>query len=120
MALTPIEITGVEPTLARRLLAVARSIAPCLDSLEGEAKQDAIVILRGVAAEVPAAGQRHLKSLSRNGTSMAFADVSSAFSDDDRAGLRALCSQSAPVGVPLGSFPQPADIITNIWPETYT
>lgn len=42
-----------DDSLARRVLVRARSIAPCLDTLEGEPRLDAIAILTGVVAEIP-------------------------------------------------------------------
>lgn len=104
-----------DDSLARRVLVRARSIAPCLDTLEGEPRLDAIAILTGVVAEIPAAGSRRVRSRSRNGTSVSYTDVGAAFTSDDILGLRALCSIQ-PVGLPIGSFPieQP---FSGVWPE---
>ena len=117
MAITPGDLTGVEENVARRVIASARSIAPCLDSLEGEPRRDAIAILLGVAAEVPAAGSRRVRSQSRNGTSVTMADYQGAFTLEDRSALRALCgaASAAAVGAPVGSFP-PSTITKCIWP----
>ncbi|HWU30198.1 MAG TPA: hypothetical protein VN041_14035 [Microbacterium sp.] len=119
MAITPDELGGDENT-ARRILVLARSIAPCIDSLEDEAKKDAIAILKGLLDEVPAAGSRRTRSLSRNGTSMTFADITTVFDDDARQALQSLCgvTSTAGGGVPAGSFPteRPASVL---WPETY-
>ena len=117
MAITPGDLTGVEENVARRVIASARSIAPCLDSLEGEPRRDAIAILLGVAAEVPAAGSRRVRSQSRNGTSVTMADYQGAFTLEDRSVLRALCgaASAAAVGAPVGSFP-PSTITGCIWP----
>ena len=117
MAITPGDLTGVEENVARRVIASARSIAPCLDSLEGEPRRDAIAILLGVAAEVPAAGSRRVRSQSRNGTSVTMLDYDGAFTKDDRDGLRALCpaASGGVVGAPVGSFP-PSTITKCIWP----
>lgn len=110
----PNDLPGVDVTVARRLIATARSIAPCLDTLVDEAELDAIAILEGVAAELPAPGTGRMKSQSRNGTAVAWADYSSAFTADDRAALRALCGAGA-VGAPVGSFPV-STITRRIWP----
>ncbi|WP_454301102.1 hypothetical protein [Salana multivorans] len=117
MAILPTDLPGVDNTVARRVIAVARSIAPCIDSLDGEPKQDAIAILLGVASEVPEPGTRHFRSQSRNGTSVTMADYQGAFTVEDRSALRALCgaASAAAVGAPVGSFP-PSTITKCIWP----
>ena len=112
----PADLTGVDETLARRLIATARSIAPCLDALVNEPRADAIAILLGVAAEVPAPGARRMKSQSRNGTSVGWADYSAAFTDEDKVALRALCSTASTVGAPVGSFPE-STMACRIWPS---
>ncbi|MBN7792426.1 hypothetical protein [Microbacterium esteraromaticum] len=117
MPITPNDLGGDEDT-ARRLLVLARSIAPCIDSFadESEPKKDAVAILRGVLAEQPAAGSRRTRSVSRNGTSMSFADVESAFDSDARQALRSLCGSASSGGHPVGSFPT-ARPFANVWPE---
>lgn len=111
MAMKPTDIGGDENT-ARRVLVLARSIAPCIDSFPdgSEQKLDAIAVLKGVLAELPAPGSRRTRSLSRNGTAMSFADIESAFDADARASLRALCSAETPAAdsgtLPAGSFPK--------------
>jgi hypothetical protein len=123
--INPSDLTGVEETLARRVIIYARSIAPCLDSLvdvEGDEnpkpRSDAIAILVGVAAEVPRPGARRVKRERIGPADAEYFQVSSAFTDDDRAGLRALCSASESTGgLPVGSFPKSARVITSMWPE---
>ena len=117
MPITPTDLGGDEDT-ARRLLVLARSIAPCIDSFadNSETKKDAVAILKGVLVEQPAAGSRRTRSLSRNGTSMTFADVESAFDADSRQALRSLCGAAASGGQPVGSFPK-ARPFANVWPE---
>lgn len=111
------DIAGVDYSTALRLFGVAVSIAPCLPSLEGEGKLIAIAILQGVAAELPASGERRIRSQSRNGTSITLADISSAFTSDDRDALRALCpSAGAAAASPVGCFP-PAGMVEILWPE---
>jgi hypothetical protein len=113
--ITPSEISDDED-LARRVLVRARSIAPCLNSLDEESTKDARAILRGVVAEIPPPGSRRVRSRARNGTSVSYTDLGGAFSDDDIAGLRAMCSAAAAPGLPIGSFPR-ARPIGRVWPE---
>ncbi|UFU03441.1 hypothetical protein LQF12_02185 [Ruania suaedae] len=116
--IVPADLSGVDDAVARRLIVVARSIAPCLDTLEGEARLDAIAILQGVAAELPAPGTGRMRQQSRNGTSVSWADYRSAFGPDDRTGLLALCGARAGGG-PVGSFP-PSTMTRSIWPPEAT
>lgn len=117
MAITPGDIGG-EEDLARRILVKARDIAPCIDSFdpESETGKDAIAILKGVIAEIPAAGSRRTRSLSRNGTSMSFAEIASAFDEDAISSLRSLCGAKPSNGQPRGSFPT-ARPLANTWPD---
>ena len=111
----PSDLPGLDANVARRLIAVARSIAPCLDTLVDEAREDAIAILLGVAAELPAPGTGRMKTQSRNGTSVTWSDYSTAFTADYRSALRALCSTAGTAGAPVGSFPV-STITRRIWP----
>lgn len=109
-------LTGVEETLAARITGVARSIAPGLDSLEGDAYEQAILILRGIAKEAQGRGSRLVKGQRIATASVEYFDASW-FSVDDRAALRALCSAaSTTAGTPVGSFPK-AGLLTGVWPE---
>lgn len=114
------EEISTDEDLARRILVRARSIAPCLNSIpdDDDRKRDAIAILKGVIAEVPAPGARRVKSRGRNGTSISYADVGGAFSPDDIAGLRSLCVAVSAVsaGLPVGSFPT-ASVFGREWAE---
>lgn len=103
--------------LGRRVLAYARTIAPCLGSLDPDTEQgkDAIALLKGVAKAVPDGDMSRVRSMSRNGTSMSF-DVASAFSTDDRAALRHLCAGSGAGVGPIGSFPKGGHV-SKVWPE---
>lgn len=122
MTITPSQI-GTDEDAARRVLVRARSFAPCLDSLDGERQKDAVAILKGVYAELPDAGARRARSLSRNGTAITFDDLESAFTDDDIRSLRSLCTvaaETAAAGMPLGAFPIDG-IASGIWPgERYS
>lgn len=104
--------------LGRRVLVRARIIAPCLDNIESasEAGKDAIAILKGVIAELPAAGSRRTRALSRNGTSMSFAAIDAAFDSDSRLALQSLCGGVDAPGLPVGSFPKDRPL-ARVWPE---
>lgn len=117
MAITPGSLGGDE-NVARRVLALARSIAPCVTKLDPgtEEGKDAIAVLKGVIAELPAAGSARVRSQSRNGTSVSLADIQSAFSADARASLRSLCGCGGRSGQPVGSFPQERPFAL-LWPE---
>lgn len=110
--------------MARRILAVARSIAPCLDTLEDGAgandpkpRSDAIAILKAVAAVGTARGSQLIKS-QRIGPAAIEYNVGSWFSGDDRAALRGLCSLATADdgGHPIGSFPTSRPF-RRVWPE---
>jgi len=103
--------------LGRRVLVRARAIAPCLDSLDRERENDAIAILKGVVAEIPTAGSRRVRSRSRNGVSVTYSDIGSAFTTDDIAALRSLCSGEAAATGSVGSFPT-ARPYGRLWPDS--
>jgi hypothetical protein len=120
------DIAPGREALGRRVLLVARSIAPCLDSLvDGRVdengivhddRSDAIAVLQGVVESVPAypgiAAQRV------GPASVTYRAVTSAFSSEVRLSLRALCglpSEAEAFG-PRGHFPAPG-IVTGLWPE---
>jgi len=123
--ITPTDISGVDPDVARRVIAEARSIAPCIDSVvdgagatDPKPRSDAIAIIKGIAIEGAGRGSRLVKS-ERTGPSQAeYFAVSSWFSAGDRAALRALCTDgsTAPTGLPVGSFPV-IDPACGPWPE---
>lgn len=119
MPITHADITTDEQ-LGRRVLARARVIAPCLDSLDKESEdgRTAIAILKGVIAELPAPGQSRLRTMSRNGTSVSVEAISSAFQGDPEISLRALCGGGGSPGLPVGSFPQ-SPVLGRLWPEEY-
>lgn len=120
MVMSPTDLTGIDEALARRVLAVARTIAPCLDSLADgtEEKATAVAILVAVAGEVRARGSRQVASQRIGPAAVAYRDVGSAFTDDDRSALRGLCGAVAPSpGEPVGSFPKPSRSLERMWPE---
>ena len=116
------DLNGIDEDTARRVLAVARSIAPCIPTLDAASEEgkDAIAILKSVIGELPAAGSARVRSQGRNGSTLTFADIKSAFTPDDRSGLRGLCSAASttPVGLPAGSFPAPDGAVSRMWPES--
>lgn len=114
MAITADDL-GVDEDLGRRIMVSARRIAPCLDTLVAPARDDAIAVLKGVIAELPEAGAWRAKSMSRNGTSITFADIESAFTSEARANLRSLCGP-LDEGLALGSFPDDT-ALARLWPE---
>jgi hypothetical protein len=121
MAISEADFPGVEEDLALRVLARARVIAPCIDSIEYGSPhyKTAVAILKGVIAEMPEPGSRRVKQMSRNGTSITLDDVASAFSADDVQSLRALCGAGRSPALPRGSFPE-ISIVDRLWPkETY-
>ncbi|CED90264.1 hypothetical protein [Actinomyces succiniciruminis] len=122
MAIQPSELGVADQTLARRVLAHAQVIAPCLHSLDDAARLDALAILQGVAAEAQARGLRSVASQSVGTARVTYGSAASWFTDDDRAALRALCAQAsrssvASSGHPVGSFPAPSRDLRAIWPE---
>ena len=99
------------------VLAYAATVAPNLDDLDGLAREKAVAILSRVAAGLPEPGMARVLQQSRNGTSVSFRDVGSAFGSDDRAALRALAGGSASSpAAPVGSFPA-SGVVAGLWPE---
>lgn len=109
---------STDEDLGRRVLVRAGIIAPCLATLdpETEAGKNAIAILKGVIAELPAAGSRRTRALSRNGTSMSFAAIDAAFDADARLSLQAICGVATGGALPAGHFPK-ARPLRGIWPD---
>lgn len=114
--IAPTDLAPVDADLARRILVTARSIAPCLDTLDGEAKSDAIAILKGVAL---AGGVPHGVKSQRIASAAVEYNASSWWSADDRAGLRSLCAiASSESGYhPIGEFPTMTKVVSNMFPE---
>jgi hypothetical protein len=113
---------GTDEDLAREVIVIGRSIAPCIDSFndDGEPQSDAIAILKRVYADVVARGARSIKGQRIGPATVEYRDVASAFDGDPTRALRALCSAAAPVpGLPVGSFPNER-ALSNMWPETYS
>jgi hypothetical protein len=111
---------GADEDLARELLIMARSIAPCISGFadDSEEQKTAISIIKRVYVEVEDRGSRNVKS-ERTGTGAVEWIVRSAFDGDPRASLRALCAAAGPAaGQPMGSFPAERPM-QRLWPETY-
>lgn len=111
---------GGDEDLARRVLSVARSIAP-IDTVDDyELRKDAIAILRAVAQSGADRGSMLIANQRVGAAAVAYREVSSWFTDDDRAALRNICTTEAasPQGS-VGSFPQPSRLIGRLWPEQY-
>ncbi len=106
-----------DPGIGLVVLAYAATVAPALDTLVDPARERAVAILRRVATGLPEPGMARVSQQSRNGTSVSFRDVGSAFSPDDRAALRALAGgpASSPAA-PVGSFPA-SGMVAAMWPE---
>jgi hypothetical protein len=116
--ITPDKI-GADEDLARELLVMARSIAPCISSFsdESEEQKNAIAILKRVYAECEDRGSRNVKA-ERTGTGSVEWVVRAAFDGDPSRALRALCADASTAGQPVGSFPAERPI-SRLWPETY-
>jgi hypothetical protein len=111
------DLTGVENSMALRIIAAALSIAPGLDDLEeGRNRQMAIAILLGVAKEAKTRGARHIKSQRMGPGSVEYVAASDWFTDEDRTSLRALCLPAPAAGNPIGVFPKPG-LLARLWPE---
>jgi hypothetical protein len=111
---------GGDEDLAREVLIIGRSIAPCLSSFadNSEEQKDALAILKRVYAECVARGLRFVKGQSIGPARIEYREVASAFDGDPRAALRALCTPSATDGGSQASFPAERPL-SGFWPETY-
>lgn len=111
----PEDVAADDRELGLRVLAYARTVAPCLSGgVSDRVAETAIAILRPVAANVAAITRsRGLKGHSVGDWSWTYltdAEIGSVIGPDDRAALRALCGQSGQRRHgPVGSFPPPTD-----------
>ena len=116
----PSDLAPLDEDSARRILIRAREVAPCLPTVaaDSEIQKDALAILRGVGQRAQAiANAGVVASQGRNGTTISYRDIKSAFSDEDISGLRFLCGDIGGGRVlPQGSFPT-ARPLANLWPE---
>ena len=101
------------------VLAYASTVVPSLDLPIDPRREQAVAVLRRIAAGLPAPDMARVSQQSRNGTSVSFRDVGDAFTATDRAALRALCgvTSASPAGTPVGSFPE-SGLVAAIWPES--
>lgn len=117
--ISPSDISTDED-LAREVLAEARSIAPCVLSLDEQQQSEewktAVSILKRVCADVQVRGSRMVKSQRIGPAAVDYAEVVSAFAGSPTRGLRALCGTTGGGGLPLGSFPSERPI-GRLWPE---
>ena len=111
---------GTDEDLAREVLVVANSIAPCLSSFaeDSEAKKNAVSILRRVYRDAEERGSRMIRSQRIGSAGVDYADVESAFEGQPTRALRALCAATVG-GLPLGSFPAERPL-QRLWPESYS
>jgi hypothetical protein len=119
VVITPDEL-GVDETLALRVIATARTIAPIDTDLSSDARAEVVAILTGVVQEAAGRGSRNVTAQRVGPASVNYGPSTSWFTDDDKAALRALCNVgSASGGSPVGSFPAPSGALTRMWPEQY-
>lgn len=120
MAVITAEDIGGDEDLARRVLAVARSIAPIDSITDIETRKDAIAILRAVAHEGAARGSRQVAAQRVGMAFITYSPASGWFTDEDRGALRTLCGISPGASrTPVGHFPQADRTSKQFWPERY-
>ncbi len=109
---------GANEDLAREVLIVARTIAPCLATVEegSELKKDALAVIRRVYNELSGRGNTLVKSQRMGPAAVEYRDVESAFAGQPTRALRALCGASRTSGHSVGSFPTDRPI-SRVWPE---
>lgn len=110
---------GADEDLAREVLIIGRDIAPCLDSFpdDSEAQKNALAILRRVYTDLASRGSMFVKGQSIGPARVEYAAITSAFGGQPERALRALCGAATVGGLSVGSFPPPARVITQMWPE---
>ena len=98
---------SADEMLARRVVSYARSFAPCLDTLTGEAMKNAVAILAGVADEAESRGSRQVASERVGSASVGYRGAGEWFTREDIDSLKALCGVGAG-SEPVGEFPRPS------------
>lgn len=117
-AILPADLGIPDLGIAARVLAHARTFAPCLDLIDEMARVDAIAILSGVAQEAAQRGSRMVARQGVGSASVQYMSAASWFTDDDRAALQALAGTVASHDHPVGRFPAPERAYRSIWPES--
>lgn len=111
----------LDEALARMVIRYATAVAPCLQSLEGEALEDAKAILLSIGRSLQDQPRRGVKRQTRGPwTTEYFSDseISSIISYDDRMALQGLCGIGrSGSGGPVGRFPRPSRSLLSLWPE---
>ncbi|MBB2956973.1 hypothetical protein [Pseudoclavibacter helvolus] len=110
------DLSGIPQGTARVVLVYARSIAPGIDLLEGEAKAAAVEILLGAAREAVTAAPRRIANQGLGSARVGYREVASWFSAQERDGLRSLTGDTTSARKPVGSFPT-ARPLRHLWPE---
>jgi hypothetical protein len=113
------DLSGIEEQLALRVFAGARSIAPCIASIDplSDEGREVLALLRGIAADADmlAPGDRLVASEKSGTQSVTYS--TSWYSVDDRTVLRSYCTGSASTsGGSIGVFPTARPIV-KLWPE---
>lgn len=111
---------GADEDLAREVLVMGLSIAPCLSSFAdgSEELKNAASILKRVYKDLASRGSMLVKAQRIGPASVDYAAVSSAFDGQPRAALRALCGVASRSAAPRGSFPTDRPI-SRMWPERH-
>ena len=120
--IVPLDLDGLTQDVARRVIAIAVSIAPCLHSLEDQARTTAIAVLTTVGGTLSFERPNpHLKAktLGPKREEYVTGIIESAFTMDDRAALQGLCRDASMAGHagPVGSFPEPSAALRRLFPE---
>ncbi len=110
------DIAGASELTALRVIAFAQTVAPCLQSLEGDQRALAVAVLTGVALELEQRGSRLIRDQGIGPARVGFVSAESVFTEDDKAALRALCGSVALPGAPVGHFPA-AGVVRRVWGE---
>jgi hypothetical protein len=112
---------GVDEDTALQVLATARTIAPTIhDVVDAQSRAELVAILRGVAKDAARRGSLLVRGQRMGPGGVDYTDATSWFTDDTRATLRAICrSASITSSGPVGHFPKPSTVTTNMWPEQY-
>lgn len=118
--IAPEDLDPSDLELAQRIIAEARSYAPCLHSLPPPLRLEAISVLKGVLQE---ARPRQSRAISSQGVGSARVSyrTSDWFTAGDRMSLRGICREASGESglslAPAGSFPLPDEKMGRLWPE---